>query len=190
MKKRKHIRTVYFYILLTTVTLLTVSSCIFESDREESHSYQMNANSDIINIRKEEAKLLVTITELNLKVLTLTKVAKDKTSNSLVKSIASRIEEDHNAIKIELKDIAAKKLVSIPDTVFRYNIKNSDLKSLDENYLTNASKLISEEVDYFEKLSHKTFDPDFKILAIQTIVKLKTSLDAINKSRKLNIYSN
>lgn len=188
MKNRNYIRTLYFYILLTTVTILTVSSCMYENGQYEVETLTTISDNRALERKKEEAKILVSITELNLKVIALSKVVKDKTSSNIIKNIALEIENKHNLINQDLKIIALKKLISVPDTIFKYNLEKSvklDDKEFEQTYVENVSRLINKEISYFEELSEKTMDPDFKIFSIHTLVKLKNNIKIV-KREKIN----
>jgi predicted outer membrane protein len=158
------------------------------TNREEKNEGHIElSKKDALNISKEEARLLVQITELNLNISSLSKIAKKKSSNNTISSVATKLETDHGGIFTNLSQIASEKLVSIPDTIFNKN--NDELLNLEGDifnriYLKYVTQLIEEEIKSFEQLSQRTLDTDFKILSLQAIVQLKTNLDEIKSNNE------
>ena len=98
------------------------------------------------------------------------------------KSLAITIKNQQMQINKEITDLVSSKLIVIPDIDFEKNfIRELNLSSLDfeKKYLEISQNIIRSEIRNLKELSRNTSDADFKILALQNIVKLSNTIKLI-----------
>ena len=193
MKKSNPQRTFYFYLILSSLTLLTVTSCVFTNNSQEQSIMSNFSNENKSNFTNVEAELLGEFKKLNTNLITLSDIVMDMKIDYNTKSLAITIKNQQIQINREITDLAASKLIVIPDVNFEKNfIRELNINDLDfqYTYLDIAQNIIQTEITKLKELSKNTNDADFKILALQNIVKLSNTIrlikDASNNSFNQN----
>lgn len=114
----------------------------------------------------------------------LGKSAQDKATNSRVKEFGAMMVRDHSNANDELKALASRKNVTLPDSV------GSDLRShmndlmkkkgndFDKAYMNMMVDDHQDDVDMFQKASNNLKDPDVKAWAAKTLPTLQKHLDS------------
>jgi putative membrane protein len=119
------------------------------------------------------------------------KVAQEKSTNAKVKEFAGMMVQDHTGANTQLKELAAKKNVTLPDTVSNDHkeaaaeVSKKTGKNFDKAYMDMQVKDHEKTVDLFEKGSKNVKDPEVKSFIDNTLPKLKAHLESarnINKS--------
>lgn len=182
MRKTNPKRTLHFYFFLCSITLLTVTSCVFtKNQKEESIFASLNNTTKYENV---EAEVLAKFNQRNANLITISTKAKEKEIPFRIKCLADSLIEEQNTINEVINQITKEKLIIIPNIHLQKNVTKID-KTKTENfkkiYLETVTAILTNQIQDLTVLSEATKDADFKILALQTIVKLNTSLDRVNE---------
>lgn len=184
MRKSNPKRTLHFYLILCSMALLTVISCAFTNKEEEDNlmTYINGKNYEYKNI---EAELLAKFNEKKLNLITISAKEREKEIPFRVKCLATKLIEEQSKINEMINEITSEKLIIIPCI----NIQNNCIQVVDEEdndilrnkYLETVSNILKSQIQDLTLLSQTTKDIDFKILALQTISKLNTSLNEVKQ---------
>lgn len=189
MRKMNPKRTLNFYYLLCGMTFLTVSSCVYTNNQNQESVISSITNSDK-NYKNIEAELLAKFIQQNINLISISKEIQEKEVPFRVKYIAKNIIEEQIEINNTINTITKEKLIIVPNVsnqIVSYttgDIANRDIRT---NYFINVSNILDSQVKNLETLSKTTSDVDFKILALQTLVKLNTTLNKIKEINKTAI---
>ncbi|NHN26904.1 hypothetical protein FIA58_014560 [Flavobacterium jejuense] len=183
MRKTNPKRTLHFYLILCGLTLLTVTSCVFTNNKEED-SLMTYINGNDYKYENVEAELLAEFSEKNLNLISISNKVKEKEVPFRVKCLAKNLAQEQIKINKIINQITSEKLIIIPSI----NIQNDsneldkvDSENFKKKYLEIVTKIIKSQIHDLTMLSETTKDVDFKILALQTIVKLSNSLDEVKQ---------
>ncbi len=139
-----------------------------------------------IAVDKDDAKFAVDAANGGMTEIALSKLAAEKTANSKIKDFANMMVMDHSKAGDELKAIAIKKNITLPDSL------NADSKKVVEDMRKKAgddfdkayvSKMKADHkatVDMFEDGAKKIKDPDLNAFVVKTLPTIKGHLAAIN----------
>jgi putative membrane protein len=112
----------------------------------------------------------------------LGRLAVEKASNADVKKFGQRMVEDHNKANEELKDIAGKQNVALPnEPTAKHKATKDRLSKLsggqfDKAYMSEMLKDHNKDVAAFQRESNSGRDPDIKSFAAKTLPTLKDHL--------------
>ena len=182
MKKRNPQRTFYFYLILSCLTILSVSSCVYTNNSQEQSILSNFSDENKSNFTNVEAELLGKFKKLNSNLITISDIVMDMKIDYNSKSLAITIKNQQMQINKEITDLVSSKLIVIPDIDFEKNfIRELNLSSLDfeKKYLEISQNIIRSEIRNLKELSRNTSDADFKILALENIVKLSNTIKLI-----------
>lgn len=189
MRTRNPKRTLNFYFILCCLTLLTVTSCVFTNNQDEQSILNSVVKTEN-NYANIEAQLLGKFTQQNIILISLSKRVKENEIPFRVKCLATRIIEEQTKINTAINTITAKKLIIVPNisTQRELEISNKiDNLNFTNNYLSIAARVLNNQIEDLKVLSETTEDVDFKILSLQTIVKLSTTLEKIKEINDLPV---
>ena len=176
---KKHI-----YITLIGLLLMMNYSCNFIQKNEKIDILGGEITGSRVALNEKEAKLLVNVSTLNLKVLSLSKILQEKSDDYSIKALAITFENEHKKIKNILSEVGNSKLISLPDSLIKNNFKNIN-KNEDEfsskKYFEEISKLLKSEITQLEYLTTITDDVDFKVMAARILVRLGLNQSELNK---------
>ncbi|MCO6163636.1 DUF4142 domain-containing protein [Flavobacterium sp. NRK F7] len=136
------------------------------------------------NYKNVEAELLAKFNEKNLNLITISNHVKEKEVPFRVKCLATELIKEQSKINKVISKITSEKLIIVPNLNVEQSINRLERTKKDNFnsvYLETVSKILSNQIQDLTELSKTTNDIDFKILALQTIVKLNTSLDKVNQ---------
>jgi len=117
-------------------------------------------------------------------------IAMKNAGSQAVKDFGKMMVDDHTKINSQLKDLAAKKNVSLPTAVSDSQQKDIDKlsketgKEFDKDYVSMMVKDHKNEIDAFKKAEDKISDADYKSFiseALPTLQKHLSAIEAINK---------
>jgi len=120
----------------------------------------------------------------------LGKLAQENAMNQRVKNFGEMMVRDHTAVNDDLKSIARKKNVMLPDNLGKHQEHKDDLSKkkgadFDKAYMKMMVDDHKGDIDEFEKMANNSTDPDVKTFASQKLPTLRKHLDsakAINES--------
>jgi len=117
-------------------------------------------------------------------------MARQKAVNQKVKDFGSMMVHDHSAANDEVKTLAAKRNITLPDSVSAEKKQNAmELgrktgKDFDKNFMTAMVKDHQEAIDLFEKASGNVKDSEVKTFIDNTLPKLRMHLDSAKAVQK------
>ena len=145
---------------------------------------KMNKSTGTMAVDKSTADFMVKVADVGMTEVRLGRMAQDKAMNQRVKDFGSMMVKDHTAAGDDLKSLASKKNVALPETVsndHQMKIDALDKKSgkdFDKDYMDEMVKGHVATVDDFEKASKDTKDPDVKSWIDKTLPVLQMHLDS------------
>lgn len=183
--KAKSQTTTFGILILILSSLFILNQCVFKKNDSQKEIPGVAENQQF-EIKKQEARLLVEITNINSEVLILCEnIKKSRLSKELI-SAADKVQYNHHSISKNLNQIAAEKLISLPDSVFNSFYANS-ITAIDdfnsEIYVRKIVRVIEREMILFENLEQNSDDVDIKSLAVQSKAKLKLSIKQLQSTR-------
>jgi len=132
---------------------------------------------------EKDAQFLVESAEINLEEMQLGKLAQSRSKNADVIALGKMMENEHANAMNDLKDLAAKKQISIPtsitqdgqDAFDKLNEKTG--KDFDKSYCEMMVKGHKKAIDKFESASKDVEDADIRAWATNMLPALRTHLD-------------
>lgn len=188
MKSKKNIKAAVVMTLVVSLVSASFISCDWMINKKHNNDNIFGTNKTRIEIKKDEAKLLVMASQNNLDVIELCQLIKDTKTKSSIKKLANDLENTHAKIFNEYEELAEEKLISIPKhanitTDIKYNSDNTLIK---EN-LKLITKKINKQIILLNKLAKTTNNEDFRALSKKANSVLKSKLakteDSLNKLR-------
>ncbi|MFG6686319.1 DUF4142 domain-containing protein [Mariniflexile sp. HNIBRBA6329] len=179
------------HLVLTLIITVGVSfiSCDFDREENDNNLFNSEIVNDRVKTNIEEAKVLSDIVVLNKTIIGLSQLSAERSTIYSVKTISNKLIKDNTEINKSLNDLAYKKLILLPNSLDKKEIK--ELNEIDKTdfskaYLSKVKELLESEIMQLEYLSNITSDIDFKVLAAKILVKLDYNLNQINKIIKKN----
>lgn len=148
-------------------------------------------NPPTISTDEESTRFLVDAANGGMAEVDLSKLASEKASNPKVKDFAAMMVMDHTAANTEVKNLAARRNVTLPSTTGDDKKKTyDDLKAkngadFDKAYMKTMVDDHEATVNLFEKASNNVKDTDVKAFVDNTLPKLKVHLDSAKAVRKV-----
>ena len=179
--------TVFAVCILFTV--VSCNSSMKEDDSKAAAEDQNDAkykNSDI----KNDAKFLVEAADINIKEIRLGQLAQQQGQTSDVKELGKMMEDAHAKALNELKSLAVKKDITIPDSISEkgqdmYNkLKDKKGMDFDKEYCDMMVHSHKKAIEKFEKESTDGSDADIKSWAANMLPDLHTHLDHATNCQK------
>ena len=177
----------FFFMLLAGFLLLQACNTDFKSSNQTADSGQVNSESAVVD--EEVSNFLIMASSGGLMEVQLGEMAKQNSKSEGVKNFGIMMVKDHNSANSELRDLASRKHVTVPDMMKEEHQKHvNELTPLrgpefDEKYMKLMTDDHKEDIELFQKAS--TFDePEVKAFAEKTLPILKKHLEAAKKIEK------
>jgi putative membrane protein len=139
-----------------------------------------------IAVDKDDAKFAVGAANGGMTEIALSKLAIEKTANSKIKDFANMMVTDHSKAGDELKAIATKKNITLPDSlnaVSKKVVEDMRKKTGSDFDKAYVSKMVTDHkaaVSMFEDGVKKIKDPSLNAFVVKTLPVIKGHLTAIN----------
>jgi len=152
-----------------------------------------NKMTGTVAVDKTTSEFLTKVADVGMTEVKLGRMAQDKGMNQRVKDFGAMMVKDHTAANDELKDIASRKNVTLPESITSAHQKKADDldkktgNDFDKAYINDMISGHEATINDFEKASKNTRDQDVKAWVDKTLPTLKMHLDsarAIKKSIK------
>ena len=120
----------------------------------------------------------------------LGQLAEKNGSSPAVKNFGKMMVTDHSKLNDELKDLAAKKNITLPTSVTSDQQNDIDKltketgKDFDKDYVSMMVDDHKKDIDAFEKAQDKITDTDFKVFITKALPVLHKHLNAIEQIKK------
>lgn len=185
MKKIKNLSKVIIDGMIITGIIVGVYSCGNSPKPEDTKDVAEEHNEAKFDEKKTEndAQFLVNAAEISLMEIQLGQLASTNGMMDQVKEMGKMMENDHTKSLNELKDLAAKKSITIPTTLTDdgqssyKKISDRSGKDFDKEYCDMMVNGHKEAIDKFEKASTDATDPDIRQWASSTLPALRSHLD-------------
>ena len=164
------------------------------TSNDESIEMANDANDSTFEDRTEEkdADFIVNAVTSNLAEIKMAQLAKNKSSNADVKTMATTLEEQHMKILNELKAYADKKGIAIPlqesdkDVKEMTKLTEEPSDKFDEKWCEAMEDRHEKSISKFESRLDKTEDPELKDWIVATLPGLKEHLQMIENHDKMH----
>lgn len=151
---------------------------------------QIQATAVPVSVNPDDAKFLVNISNGGMLEIELGQIAQQEGADTRVKKFGSMMITDHTAAAAELKQLAAKKNISLPAALSGNSLKEKEKitaktgAAFDKAYLDFMLKEHKATIAAFEKEIDKGSDPDIRDFAGRTLHVIKTHLDSADNFRR------
>jgi len=141
-------------------------------------------------VDQSTSDFMVKVADVGMTEVKLGGIAEEKAMNKRVKEFGAMMTRDHSKAGDELKSLARRKNVTLPEKVGDdHQKKIDDLskksgKDFDKAYIDMMVDGHQSTVDDFEKASNNTKDPDVKAWVDKTLPTLKMHLDSAKAIQK------
>lgn len=176
----------YLQIMLFAGSILFLTSCDKRTQDQSADSKEKaeekNEAKFVDSKIEDDTEFAVAIADGGMLEVQLAELALKNASSPDVKKFAEVMLTDHSKTNTELKDLAAKKNISIPGTLSdKCQMKYNDLaekkgKSFDEAYSKAMVDAHKETIDKFKNEAENGNDPDLKKWAAEKIPTLEHHL--------------
>lgn len=178
-------------LLMAGVSLHTACNNTPNSETKDSKEVAEDQNdqkfaSDSTNNAKKNADWLVDVTAANYHELALASVAKEKSTNKNIRTLADSLISDHKQVIEDIKGLAAKKSVTLPvaetedaskDTE-KFKTKNNT--DFNKDWVDEMVSLHEKSISKFEDaVNNNDTDGELKTWAGATLPKLRHHLDSL-----------
>jgi len=188
---------------ISTMAVLAASALLISAAACNSRKQDVTSNNETIEMandandssftdrtEEKDADFVVNAVTSNLAEIKIAQLAKNRSSDTDVKEMATRLEEQHLKILNELKAYADKKGIAIPlqeaDKDVREMNRLSEVSSenFDEKWCDAMEDRHEKSIDKFESRLNKTEDPELKEWIVATLPGLKEHLSMIEQHEK------
>ncbi len=120
----------------------------------------------------------------------MAKLAQQKAASDEVKAFAAKLEKDHTQANTELKEVASKKNITLPDAPSKmHQAKHDKLAALsgaafDKAYVAAMLEDHQKDVREFSRVASSGTDADIKAFAAKTLPTLKEHLQQVQELSK------
>ena len=140
-----------------------------------------NKNDKLPDSLESDASYLVKVTNAGYKEIAASRMALKKATLKEVKSFANMMIADHTKMGAQVKELAKKKNIAVPDSLdhdVADKIRNNDKNGIefDRDYMDQMVSDHKDASDLFQKASNKSNDPDVKKLFTEGLPKIQHHL--------------
>jgi len=163
------------------ITCLITISCNQKKDDPKNIVGQKNNELFSDPDKKNEAEFLVNITELELLQINLAKLANQNSIDPKIKEIAVSFSNNHIKQLYEIRNIAAKKGIAIPDELTKKEEENYKkisfeiAEDFDKIFFDENVRNLKKMIPQFEKANNFK-DQDIRLWSINTVPVLRKNL--------------
>jgi putative membrane protein len=178
---------IIFISVLAGVYLMTSCENKNDSVRNAENTNEQKMKDSVITMDKDDEKFMVKAANGGMMEVQLGKWAHGHGMSKEVQMFGHHMMEDHQKANDQLKELAMKKKVTLPDSVDNStkdkikNLTDKKGKDFDKDY---ASMMVSdhkEDIKLFEEASMNAKDADVKDWAAATLPTLRMHLDMAQK---------
>jgi putative membrane protein len=151
--------------------------------QQQNDSNSRNSGDD----RNDDSEFLIDAAALNLEQIQLGKLAQQKGKASHVKELGKMMEESHTKTLNELKALAARKRVTLPNAASDDATDDFNKISIDDFDKAYANRMVNghrSAISTFESAAEDSEDADIRNWASTTLPELRKHLDQAIASQK------
>ena len=186
MKKTSFFGKALLGAAVVTMSMSTIA-CKDENKQEDSKEVAEEENEakydDVNDDKEEDADYLIFAAEVDMKEIELGKLAQQKSTNPDVQALGKMMVDQHTKSLADLKAAAAKKNISIPETLTdkgQEAYKDLNEKTghdFDKAYTDKMVDGHEKTIEKMEKASEKASDADIRMWAANMLPTLRTHLE-------------
>ena len=189
----------YFVYMMLVAGVLTIASCESKKNQDaadlaDERNEEIAENTDL----EKDAEFAVDATDAGLFEVQLATLAKKKAYSARVKEYADMMIADHTKANDELRGLASKKGMALPDVMCEdcqkkyYDLDQKTTgEEFDEEYMDLMVKDHKDAIDKFEKEARDGNDGEIKLWASGKVPALRHHLqEAENIKESINRNSN
>lgn len=175
------------------ITACMFSTAVFTTTvfaQEDSKKVAIKENKEKFDDSKleKDAKFVVMVADAGQFEVMASELAKRKSTSQMVKDLADQLIKDHTKANAELKSVAMKNNITIPETLSDKNQRKfDDLNEETEDFDREYTKVIvsshKDAIDMFEKQADKGEIEEIRTWASQRIPTLKQHLEMAENVR-------
>lgn len=184
-------RTSIFSKTLLGAAVLTLSlgmqSCKTEPKQEDPKEVAEDENEakfdNVDEAKEDDSEYLVDASEVDMEEIGLGKLAQQKSTNADVKALGKMMVEQHEKSSAALKEVAAKKNISLPTSLTEdgqkayKDLNDKNGHDFDKKYVDLMVSGHEDLIKKMEKASEKAADADIRMWAANMLPTLRTHLE-------------
>ncbi|WP_242926414.1 DUF4142 domain-containing protein [Pontibacter vulgaris] len=180
--------------LLACVFLFGVSACNQEKkedsvEQAQTTNEEMAEGTEMEETKDEQSDFMTMAASGGMMEVELGKLAKQNAANQKVKDFGAMMVNDHTKANDELKALATKKNITLPDSMSEKHmghiteLRDKKGADFDKAYMDLMVEDHEEDVEMFDKAAKDQEDPDVKAFAAKTVTTLRKHLDEAKKTK-------
>ncbi len=181
--------------LIACAFLFGVAACN-QGAKEDSVEQAQTANeepaegTETEETRDEQSEFMTKAASGGMMEVELGKLAQQNASNQQVKKFATMMVTDHTKANDELKSLAAKKNITLPDSMSKEHmdhvteLRGKKAAEFDKAYMDLMVEDHEEDVEMFDEAAQNQQDPDVKAFASKTVTVLRKHLEEAKKTKE------
>lgn len=187
-QKNNLMKKISLYLALALVWSV-LSYCRNSTERNADAAKERNEQKEVMN--EDQADFLVEAASSGMQEMEMAKLGVDKAQHSRVKAFAKMMVADHEQLDKELKDLAAKKNITLPATVANeqsevmQDLKQMTGRDFDSRFMELMEQEHERDVRKFEDASENHKDSEVRVFAAKTLPKLRMHLDSARMIRNV-----
>lgn len=178
-------KTIFANTIAITAIVISLSACTDKSKTEETKAIAEEHNEAKFENKNDEKDVafLVKAVAINLEEIQLGQLVQQTSKSTNVKELGAMMEKQHTDAMNQLKDLAAKKTISIPTTITQEGkdafdkLSKKTGKDFDKEYCDMMVNGHKGAIALFDKVSTESTDTDIKAWAAVMLPVLRTHLD-------------
>lgn len=181
--KKRHIHRLILYKLALFIAIICAISCVNKENELDDFIFKTEyAKSDTIDFN-----LVDCLNESNKKIIQLSSIAFNQTSDARTLRLFLKIKRDHQKMDAELKKLTEKNLIILSKLAYDFNLNPDSLKEKNANlYLSNVLvNEIENQVRLLNQIEKTTQNIDFRLFAIKSKKIVQDNNEVLSKT--LNI---
>ncbi len=170
----------FFQVMIAVGASITMMSCESKKNYDNTEvAKEQNDSSATTKEEKKDAEWAVEVADGGMFEVQTATLALTKATSPEVKKFAQMMVDDHTKANNELKSMASKKGIALPDVMSEkcqknyYDLDQKDKKDFDKDYIDLMVNDHNEDVDKFEKEANQGEDADLKSWASSTLATLR-----------------
>jgi putative membrane protein len=189
---KKQFRNIFALMSAVTIVMTSCNNTTKNDDTKaiaEEHNDAKYNSSDTEN----DADFLVAAAEINLEEIKLGQLAQNTSTSTEVKNLGKMMETAHTKSLNDLKELAAKKNITIPTTLTEKGedaykkLSDKSVNNFDKTYCDMMVDGHKDAISKFEKAAVECKDGDIKSWASSMLGGLRTHLDhALNCQKEFS----
>lgn len=180
--------------LLLFVTLVSFASCEGKktegAENDKEVAADQNAQKTEDSDEKKDADFAVEVADAGLYEVQVSTLAAKKASSPSVKKFAQMMVDDHGKSNSELKDLAGKKSLTLPDVMCEkcqkkyYDLDQKQANDFDKEYIDLMIQDHKDDIDKFEREAENGNDSELKAWASAKLPTLRHHLEEAERIKE------